>query len=339
MPRNYQSRGLRQQWSTEAMERAVMAVRNGDCSQNHAAKVYGVPRQTLRRYLSTENTDSNGGQSYKLGRKPELGQRAEVVLVNHIKKLSRHGFSLTRNDVRALAFNLAGSLNIDHRFNREEELAGWDWLWGFLKRHPGLSIRKEENLSLARALGMKREVVHRYFDLLERFMGDLNLMNRADRIFGLDESGFQLNTRAKEVVAPKGDRVVHPVAPKEKGETISIIGCFNAAGTYLPPCLIIKGVRTIVGLKERLPPGSEVFMNEKSAYATGDIFLKLLKYFVSYFRVTKVDSVMLVLDSHCSNPAVSYTHLDVYKRQPSDFEFYIDCPNGSASDFPSLRWI
>lgn len=51
-------------------------------------------------------------------------------------------------------------------------------------------------------------------------------------------------------------------------------------------------------------------MNEKPALATDDIFCKLLKHFVSYFRVTKVDLLILILDghdSHCSNPeAVDY---------------------------------
>ena len=66
-----------------------------------------------------------------------------LFYVKHIKKLSRHGFSLTRNDVRSLAFNLAESLKIDHRFNREEGLAGWDWLWGFLKRPLGYLFGKK----------------------------------------------------------------------------------------------------------------------------------------------------------------------------------------------------
>ncbi|KAF2881986.1 hypothetical protein ILUMI_24189, partial [Ignelater luminosus] len=75
---------------------------------------------------------------------------------------------------------------------------------------------------------------YRYFDLLKEMMVKLNLLNRADRISGPDESGLQLNTRLKEVVALESNRVVHAVASKEKGEAIIINGCSNADGVYLP---------------------------------------------------------------------------------------------------------
>ena len=82
------------------------------------------------------------------------------------------------------------------------------------------------------------------------------MTNRADRIFKIDESGFHLNTTPTNVIAQKGERVIHVICPKEKGETDTLPACFSAAGNYLPPCVIMKGKRTIVGLKEKLPAGS-----------------------------------------------------------------------------------
>lgn len=104
--------------------------------------------------------------SRNLGRKPELGERAEQVLVEHIKNFSDHGFSLTRTQVRALAFQLAESLQIKHRFSKESKQVGWEWLWGFLRRHNDLSIRNEENLPIHRALAMTKVEVDKFFDLL-----------------------------------------------------------------------------------------------------------------------------------------------------------------------------
>ncbi|KAF2884716.1 hypothetical protein ILUMI_21442 [Ignelater luminosus] len=123
----------------------------GDYLQNQTRKMYGVP---FYRYLSNDHTDLD-------------------VLIERVNKVSRHEFSLRRNDVQALAYNLAESLKIDHLFNTEEGLADWNWLWGFIQRNPGLSIRKKENLKLIRELGMERKVVYEYFDLLKEIMKNL----------------------------------------------------------------------------------------------------------------------------------------------------------------------
>ena len=43
---------------------------------------------------------------------------------------------MTLPDVRRLAFQLAERNGIDHPFNREHGLAGEDWAYGFIRRHP-----------------------------------------------------------------------------------------------------------------------------------------------------------------------------------------------------------
>ncbi|KAJ8897515.1 hypothetical protein PR048_002862 [Dryococelus australis] len=180
-----------------------------------------------------------------------------------------------------------------------------DWLWSFLKSHPDLSIRKEENLSINRALSMNKSEVGLFFDFLEDKMAELNLTNKANRIFNIDESGFQLNTRPNTVVAPKGLSVIHEISPKEKGETITLVACFSVAGNDLPPCIVMKGKRTVVGLKEKLPAGSDVFHNEQSAYFNAQLFFVVIKKFVDYFHISKESPTILILDgndSHCSNP-------------------------------------
>lgn len=42
------------------------------------------------------------------------------------------------------------------------------------------------------------------FDFLETKINKLGLLNEPERIFNLDESGFHLNTKPCEVIAPKG---------------------------------------------------------------------------------------------------------------------------------------
>ncbi|KAJ8896901.1 hypothetical protein PR048_002247, partial [Dryococelus australis] len=68
-------------------------------------------------------------------------------------------------------------------------------------------------------------------------MGELNLTNKADRIVNIDE---------------------------KKGETITLVACFNAAGNYLPPCIILKG-------KSTQSPNILVLDGHDSHYSNSDI--------------------------------------------------------------------
>ncbi|KAG5886007.1 hypothetical protein JTB14_018424 [Gonioctena quinquepunctata] len=56
-------------------------------------------------------------------------------------------FGSTCDNVRKLAYQLAGKNNICHRFNVENEMAGWDWLRGFRQRNPKISLRNPEPTS------------------------------------------------------------------------------------------------------------------------------------------------------------------------------------------------
>lgn len=112
----------------------------------------------------------------------------------------------------------------------------------FLKRHPDLSIRKSEGVSQARAMGMNSGEVKNYFNLLEKVLLENNLMGKPRNVFNMDETGCQLNNRPELVVAEKGSRNVAAITSGEKGETITVIACCNAEGSFLPPACVFKGL-------------------------------------------------------------------------------------------------
>lgn len=55
-------------------------------------------------------------------------------------------YGLTTKRLREIAYDFAEKNNRPHRFNKEEKLAGKEWLRGFLKRHPELSLRWTNNV-------------------------------------------------------------------------------------------------------------------------------------------------------------------------------------------------
>ncbi|KAJ8897205.1 hypothetical protein PR048_002551 [Dryococelus australis] len=75
-------------------------------------------------------------------------------------------YGLTTRDVRKLGFQLAEINGIVHPFNCEEGLAGADWLLGFRRRHPEISLRVPESTSAARARAFNRPVVERFYKLI-----------------------------------------------------------------------------------------------------------------------------------------------------------------------------
>ncbi|KAJ8932540.1 hypothetical protein NQ314_014590 [Rhamnusium bicolor] len=171
-----------------------------------------------------------------------------------------------------------------------------------MKRHPELAVRKAQGLSTARAKGMTRQECAKYFELLGNVLRENNLLNTPQKIFNLDETGLQLNNNPGKVVTNKGAKMVNCITTAEKGETISIITCVNAEGSFLPPCCIFKGKNKKIEFEDGLPPGGKVIMGEKSAYVASDIFFQ---WFQEFFVPRKgLGKVLLIMDghsSHCSN--------------------------------------
>ena len=122
----------------------MAAIQNNQMSVRLATVSFGIPKKTLERRVKSSNKT-------KLGPHSVFGSAHEQRLVRHIKEMQKSGFPLTRDDLRSMAYKCAVQLGIKHRFNKEDEKAGYVWLQSFLTRHSDISIRKAEGLSLARS--------------------------------------------------------------------------------------------------------------------------------------------------------------------------------------------
>lgn len=178
-------------------------------------------------------------------------------------------------------------------------MAGYKWLQSFLRRNPEISVRKAENVSVARSVGMSKERVLHYFNLLDKILADNNLYDKPGNIYNADETGLQLNTRAGVVLAEKGSRNVAAMSSAEKGETISVLTCCSAEGVFIPPYCVFKGKNRKDEWLDGMPPGSAINMSEKSAYVNSDIFFNWLR---THFYPRKMPGkVLLIVDGHSSH--------------------------------------
>jgi hypothetical protein len=59
-----------------------------------------------------------------------------------------------------------------------------------LRRNPGLTLRKAENLSYGRLMIFSRETLHDFFKLLRQTMEAMKLHRRFRLIYDVDETGL-----------------------------------------------------------------------------------------------------------------------------------------------------
>ena len=166
MVRLYKRVSNRKSWTPESLNAAIEAVRSGS-TKNNAAIVHGVPRQTLRKYLLLDEQDVRAG-NHSLGRfETFFTVQQEKELVQYVLAMKVTLYGVTSRKIHSLAYQLAVLKRIKHSFIDDSQLAGRDWLAGFRKRHPELSLRTPEATSAARAQGFNKISVDRFYDVLD----------------------------------------------------------------------------------------------------------------------------------------------------------------------------
>ncbi|XP_047022728.1 MFS-type transporter clz9-like [Helicoverpa zea] len=302
MPRNYKRTTDRQEWDPDSMKKAVQAVFDGTMGYLKASKTFEVPKSTLQDRVNRfrQNNDLDCSTRKGLGRfKPIFSISQEQSLVEHVLIMERRLFGLTYKDLRRLAYQFAESNSIDHCFNKDYKLAGEDWLAGFMKRHPELSLRAAEPTSVARAMGFNMVSVNRFFDLLEEVIDQHKFL--PTNIYNVDETGLTtVPKRQSRIIALKGRKQVGLASSAERGQLTTAVLCVSASGNYVPPLLIFPRVRMKAELLDGAPPGT-VSVCHPSGWIQSDIFVEWLNHFISSVKPKKEDPVLLLLDGHSTH--------------------------------------
>ena len=180
----------------------------------------------------------------------------------------------------------------------KKDTPGDDWFIGLKKRHPDVTMKKPQKLSVTRAKAMNRDKVNSYFALLKGTLDKLKV--QPDHIWNCDETNMQLEHKPTSVVGRKGGRVPGRVANSK--ESVTVLGCGNASGKIMSPMVIVKGKtkRSLMGWKtEDAPPETKWTYQPKSYMdqALGS------EWFQSVFlkECGPHRPQLLVLDSHCSH--------------------------------------
>lgn len=295
MVRTYKRKSAHNSWTMEQLNEATASVRQGQMTLGEAAGKYAIPKTTIHRHLraTLKRTDMAGP-----GRCPVLSPEFEGQLTVHIKEMQRLLFGLTSKDVRRIAFQLAERNRIKHPFSKKTQMAGEDWFLSFCKRHPDLSVRRPEATSINRAIGFNVTQVNAFYDVLKTELQKSKI--DACRIWNVDESGLTSVHKPPKIVALRGLKQVGKLTSAERGKTITVVCCFNAAGNYIPPAMIFPRKNMVDRLLKGAPPGS-IGLTSKSGWINEDIFILWLKHFVRHVRPSVEQKHVIILDGHASH--------------------------------------
>lgn len=334
MPRKRTRTTTKASWTVDSLENAISILRRGGISVYKISQQTGIPYSTLKkRYNLAKADDSSYKNSPKLGRRTVFNVAQEEILANHLRTMSNKFYGLTREQFRKVCYSVAQQLGIEQRFNQINQTAGKDWLAGFLQRHPDLSIRKPEAISINRILGFNKSEITHFFNNLRKLMEQHRF--EPHMIYNVDETGITTVQETDKIIASKGQKRVGSVTSWERGKTVTVICAMSASGSFVPPLFIFPRQRHSPQLEKDGPVGA-VYTCSHNGWTNEKIFVLWLRHFIKHTKPASETPVLLILDNHNSHATLEAWELakenhvimltipphSSHRLQPLDVAFY-----------------
>ena len=195
-----------------------------------------------------------------------------------IFKMQEIGYPLTPTDL--MRVKVAQATQTQQTPWSGNGLPGSGWLRGFRKRHPEISLRKSQELAVARARNMCPTAVASFYANLEYLYSTHNYPE--DHIWSCDESG------------------VHA----------AVLSCINAAGGKIPNFYIVKGKYFTANHIAGCEPGA-VMGVQHNALITKFLFESWIAQFLKNLSkgpgVSLENMHLLIVDGHTSHCTIEVT--------------------------------
>lgn len=172
MPRS-KTGARRQKFSKESLNNAIKAIKDGR-SLRDAAVEFSISKSTLWNYFKANKLSGNETVNVSLRKNDTdkvFTEEQEEELATYLDKAARLHYGLSKNAARSLAYEYANvnKIKCPEKW-KEEKTAGKEWIRGFFKRFPRLSIRKPEATSLARSTSFNKANVKTFLTTISLYL-------------------------------------------------------------------------------------------------------------------------------------------------------------------------
>lgn len=295
MVRVYKRRTNRgQAYTKTVLERAIEDINNGLISAYAASKKYNIPQMTL----SYHRRGLRGKKSKTMGRSTAIPFEEEEKLAQGLITMEKWGWGLSRRDVLTVVQEYINKNGLRTSFKNGRP--GEDWFLAFRRRHK-LSIKKPQSVEFARKRCMDPFIINDYFQKLGKLLDDLDLRDKPEQVWNLDETNFALDPSKTKVVGKKGAPSSRTTAGSGK-ENITVLVAVNAAGFKAPPLIVFKGKNI---WSEWVAPPDESYPGTTYA-ATANGWMES-EVFLRYFKNPLLEAfgprrpILLIYDGHVSH--------------------------------------
>lgn len=281
-------------YTNEDLQNALAAVKNG-MKVFAAAKSYNIPDQTLRDKISGKSLSERRAS----GMKSILSSDIEKKLVLWLTQCARQGFAIDKKTLLDNVQKIVQVNNLKTPFTNGRPSDRW--FYKFMNRHKELSQKRAEYLNRARG-GVTQPAIRRWFkEIVETLGDDADILKDPDRIWNMDESGFQLSPKSNLVIGERGRNVYNESSRSQK-ESITTLFSVNAMGTFAPPLTIFKYARLPKSITDQAPPFWSLGKSE-SGWMTSECFFEFISnVFLPYLKEEKAKfPVVVFLDGHSSH--------------------------------------
>ncbi|KAJ8909702.1 hypothetical protein NQ315_002742 [Exocentrus adspersus] len=284
-------------YSRVELETAVADVLEGRKTMRGAAKYYHIPRSTLKHYVrGTRGTGVVAASGSGGGGRTSLSSEEEHRLVQGILTMEKWGFGLSRHEVLDIVQMYTKANNLKTKF--KDGRPGEEWYLSFARRHK-LSIKKPQAVEYLRMSQVNPFIIYGFFELLTSKVDELNLTEKPQQIYNLDETSFSHDPKKTKVVGAVGRRSTRMISSAGR-ENTSVLICTSASGHKLPPLVIFKGKNVIESWLSQNVKDEMAYAASKRGWMESTIFYNWFKK--SFLpNIGKDRPVLLIYDGHSTH--------------------------------------
>ncbi|XP_062605485.1 uncharacterized protein LOC134267284 [Saccostrea cucullata] len=177
----------------------------------------------------------------KRGPKPVFKKAEEEAFANYLSEMAQRGMGLRPTEFLDFVENIMKKDKRENPF--KDDRPSWDWYYGFLRRNSHIIQKRTETpLEISRAKVTVKEI-DEWFDKYKIFMSDNHLLDKPERVYNADETGFTMGSKSGQVIGPAKKVNAAPVPHVSGGrskERVTVMYCANAEGTIIPPFFVFS---------------------------------------------------------------------------------------------------